>query len=232
MSTAIFPGSFDPFTIGHADIVRRGLQLFDRIVIAVGYNAQKAPVPPAAAAPAASAPTAAAAPTTAAPVPSAAAPVPFAEACLSEIPSAPPSAPPAIAARTAAIERIYADEPRVKVVSYSCLTVDLAAQEGARFLLRGVRSVKDFEYERDLAAVNAAISLPPAAPAAAAPAAAALAAAAPAAPAAPVVSGNWLPESRPLETILLIAAPRYAHISSSLVRELQAYGRDVTPYLP
>lgn len=207
MSTAIFPGSFDPFTIGHADIVRRGLQLFDRIVIAVGYNAQKAAVP------------------------SAAAPVPFAEACLSEIPSAPPSAPPAIAARTAAIERIYADEPRVKVVSYSCLTVDLAAQEGARFLLRGVRSVKDFEYERDLAAVNAAISLPPAAPAAAAPAAAAAAPAA-AAPAAPVVSGNWLPESRPLETVLLIADPRYAHISSSLVRELQAYGRDVTSYLP
>ena len=147
---AIFPGSFDPFTIGHADIVRRGLQLFDAIVVAVGYNAQK---------------------TTGTPV----------------------------AERVAAIARIYKDEPRVKVVSYSDLTVDLAEREDARFLLRGVRSVKDFEYERDLAAVNAAIS-PAATPA--------------------------------LETVLLIADPRYAHISSSVVRELKAYGRDVTPYLP
>ena len=219
MNIAIFPGSFAPFTIGHADIVRRGLQLFDRVVIAVGYNAQKA-----------------AAPSSAPAVPAAPPPAPAVPAS---------SLPSLLAQRTAAIERIYADEPRIKVVSYSDLTVDLAAREGARFLLRGVRSVKDFEYERDMAAVNAAISLPPAAPAAAAPAAApaaaapaaAPAAAAPAAapaalPAAPVVSGNWLPESRPLETILLIADPRYAHISSSLVRELQAYGRDVTSYLP
>lgn len=158
MRIAVFPGSFDPFTIGHADIVRRGLQLFDRIVVAVGFNAQK----------------------TAADERHAA----------------------SVDERVAAIARIYKDEPRVKVVSYSCLTVDLAAQEGAHFLLRGVRSVKDFEYERDLAAVNAEI--PPAFPA----------------------------EDAGLETVLLIADPRYAHISSSVVRELQAYGRDVTSYLP
>lgn len=149
---AIFPGSFDPFTIGHADIVRRGLQLFDAIVVAVGYNAQK---------------------TTGTPV----------------------------AERVAAIARIYKDEPRVKVVSYSDLTVDLAQREGARFLLRGVRSVKDFEYERDMAAVNADLAT------------------------------SASPEGA-LETVLLIADPRYAHISSSIVRELNAYGRDVTPYLP
>lgn len=155
MRIAVFPGSFDPFTIGHADIVRRGLQLFDRIVVAVGFNAQKAAADERHAA--------------------------------------------SVADRVAAIARIYKDEPRVKVVSYSDLTVDLAEREDARFLLRGVRSVKDFEYERDLAAVNAAIS----------------------------------PAATPtLETVLLIADPRYAHISSSVVRELKAYGRDVTPYLP
>ena len=149
MRIAVFPGSFNPFTIGHADIVRRGLLLFDRVVVAVGYNVAK-------------------------------------------------TSSDNMEERVAAITRIYKDEPRVKVVSYSCLTADLAAQEGARFLLRGIRSVKDFEYERDLAAVNADLAA--------------------------TSEGT-------LETVLLIADPRYAHISSSVVRELQAYGRDVTPYL-
>lgn len=145
MNIAIFPGSFDPFTIGHADIVRRGLQLFDRIIVAIGYNAQKANAT-------------------------------------------------AVEERAQAIARIYSDEPRVDVVAYTGLTVDLARRTGAGFLLRGVRSVKDFEYERDMAAVNHDLDA--------------------------------------LETILLIADPRYAHVSSSLVRELQSYGRDVTNYLP
>ena len=96
MNIAVFPGSFDPFTVGHADIVRRGLQLFDRVIVAVGYNSQK----------------------------------------LSGSP---------VEDRVAAIARIYMNEPRVEVVSYSDLTVDLAQRLGARFLLRGVRSVKDFE---------------------------------------------------------------------------------------
>ena len=155
MKVAIFPGSFDPFTIGHADIVRRGLQLFDCIVIAVGYNAQK-------------------------------------------------TSATAVEARVETIERIFEEEPRVKVVAYSDLTVDLAAREGARFLLRGVRSVKDFEYERDMAAVNRDLTA-------------------------------TVPEASaeaPIETVLLIAQPQYAHISSSVVRELASYGRDVTSYLP
>lgn len=154
--TAVFPGSFDPFTIGHADIVRRGLQLFDRVVVAVGYNAAKTPAAD-------------------------------------------------VASRLAAIGSLYADEPRVKVVSYSCLTVDLARNEGACAILRGARSVADFEYERDLAAINAAI--PPAAPLPAQGAAG-------------------------IDTVILVADPRLAHISSSFVRELQAYGRDVSAFLP
>lgn len=172
MKIAIFPGSFDPFTIGHADIVRRGLQLFDRIVIAVGYNAQK-------------------------------------------------TSATDVEDRVAAIERVYADEPRIKVVAYNDLTVDLAQREGARFLLRGVRSVKDFEYERDMAAINSDL--------AATATTAATTATVPSA--SPEGSASVSPEA-PLETVLFIADPRYAHISSSVVRELQAYGRDVTPYLP
>ncbi|MDO4211329.1 MAG: adenylyltransferase/cytidyltransferase family protein, partial [Bacteroidales bacterium] len=132
-SIALFPGSFDPFTIGHADIVRRGLQLFDRIVIAVGYNAQK---------------------TSGTPIADRVAAIEHWAASLSEsapscCASQPESAPSCCAVNNAAIE-----SPRVKVVAYSDLTVDLAQREGARFLLRGVRSVKDFEYERDLAAIN------------------------------------------------------------------------------
>ena len=102
--TAIFPGSFNPFTAGHADIVERGLKLFDRIVIAVGANAGK--------------------------------PVGDAEAAAD------------------AIRRIYSGRPEVVVAVYTCLTVQLARQLGARYILRGVRSVKDFEYERDMATVN------------------------------------------------------------------------------
>lgn len=158
MRTAIFPGSFDPFTIGHADIVRRGLQLFDCVVVAVGYNARKA-------------------------------------------------VRTDIEDRVAAIQRVFAAEPRVRVVAYHDLTVDLAQREGASFLLRGVRSVKDFEYERDMAAVNAEIS-PASHP------------------------GGQQEDTGRLETVLLIADPRYAHISSSIVRELASYGRDITNYLP
>ena len=56
--------------------------------------------------------------------------------------------------RVEMIRRLYADEPRVKVEAYSGLTVDFAREQGAAFMLRGIRSVKDFEYERDLADLN------------------------------------------------------------------------------
>jgi pantetheine-phosphate adenylyltransferase len=106
---AIFPGTFDPFTIGHASIVERGLKLFDEIVIAVGINFNKV------------------------------------DNAVAE-------------QRVNAIKRVYANNPDIKVVSYSGLTVDLAHEMGAQFLLRGVRSVKDYEYESNLADVNRNIS--------------------------------------------------------------------------
>ena len=156
MRVAIFPGSFDPFTIGHADIIERGLPLFDKIVIAVGYNINK-------------------------------------QGCESP------------RSRVAAIERLYKDNPKVAVTAYDDLTVDLARREGAQFILRGIRNVKDLEYERDIAATNRDLSL---------------------------ATINTEKDEMPIETVLIFTDPRFAHISSSLIRELRAFGKDVTSYLP
>ena len=102
---ALFPGSFDPFTKGHADIVTRALALFDEIVVAVGYNEQKPGWMP-------------------------------------------------VEERVEKIRKIYADEPRVKVESYTGLTVEFAKEKGVNAIVRGVRTVADFEYELQMADVN------------------------------------------------------------------------------
>lgn len=104
---ALFAGSFDPFTAGHASVVERALGLFDEVVVAAGVNAAKRHA----------------------------------------------------AGDPEAIAALYAHEPRVRVISYSgMLTVDLARREGCGWLIRGVRSVKDFEYERDMADINRRLS--------------------------------------------------------------------------
>ena len=105
MTTAIFVGSFDPFTIGHDDIVRRALQIVDRLVIGVGINEQKK--------------------------------------CMLTTEE-----------RISNIQNIYRNEPRITVKGYSDLTVDFARREGASVVIKGVRSVKDFEYEREQADIN------------------------------------------------------------------------------
>ena len=107
--TGIFTGSFDPFTIGHDDIVRRVLPLFSRIVIGVGVNERK-------------------------------------QYMLSA------------EERCAAIRRIYEGEEKIEVKAYSDLTVDFARREGAAYIIKGVRSVKDFEYEREQADINRQLS--------------------------------------------------------------------------
>ena len=101
----LFPGSFDPFTLGHADIVRRALQMFGGVVIAVGYNEQKTGWMP-------------------------------------------------VEERVAAIRKLYADEPRITVERYTGLTVDFAREHGIGIIIRGVRTVADFEFEMQLADVN------------------------------------------------------------------------------
>lgn len=109
MTTAVFPGTFDPFTIGHKDIADRALRLFDRLIIGVGFNPAKQGAE-----------------------------------CASQ--------------RAEHIMRLYAGNPKVEVEAYSGLTVDFARRHNALHIVRGLREVKDFEYERNLADCNAAIS--------------------------------------------------------------------------
>lgn len=106
---AIFPGTFDPFTVGHLSLVERGLQLVDEIIISIGINLNKKTL--------------------------------F-----------------SLEERMEMISRLYKDEPRVKIGSYDSLTVDFAREVNARFILRGIRSVNDFEYEKNIADVNREIS--------------------------------------------------------------------------
>ena len=142
---ALFPGTFDPFTVGLQSLVSRVLTCADAVVIAIGINEKKQTYS-------------------------------------------------TLEQRVKAIRNLYADEPRVKVITYSGLTVDVAQQEGACFILRGVRSVIDFEYEKAIADVNRQLT--------------------------------------GIETLLLFTEPAYDHISSSVVRELLHFGKDVSAFLP
>ncbi len=98
--------------------------------------------------------------------------------------------------RMQAISRLYAHEPCISVMPYYGLAVDFARSVGARFIVKGVRSVKDFEYEREQADINR------------------------------LISGGEV------ETILLYSEPQLSSISSSMVRELQHFGLDVSAFLP
>ncbi|MBR2318386.1 MAG: pantetheine-phosphate adenylyltransferase [Bacteroidaceae bacterium] len=143
--TALFAGSFDPFTKGHYALLKRALPLFDRIVVGIGINSSKR--------------------------------------CMFTVEE-----------RVAAIEKAFAGEERVEVRVYDCLTMDFAKQIGADVLLRGVRSIKDFEYERELADLNLRVG--------------------------------------GIDTVLLVSEPEHSSISSSVVRELITYGKDVAELLP
>jgi pantetheine-phosphate adenylyltransferase len=105
---AVFPGSFDPFTIGHEGIVIRALSLFDEIIIAVGANALKKSYYP-------------------------------------------------LRVRKEMITRVFLNEPRISVDHYEGLTVDYCRKMGAGYLLRGLRTAVDFEFERAIAQVNRAM---------------------------------------------------------------------------
>ena len=125
MRRAIFPGTFDPFTIGHASVVRRALTFIDEIVIGIGINR---------------------------------------------------------------------NEPRIKVQSYDCLTIDFAKEVDASLIIRGIRTVKDFEYEETIADINRKLT--------------------------------------GIETILLFTEPELTCVSSTTVRELLQFGKDISMFLP
>lgn len=105
MKKAVFPGSFDPITLGHVDIIKRGLDIFDEIIIAVGVNADKKNM--------------------------------F-----------------LLEDRMNHIETVFKNESKVKVKSYTGLTVDFCKSENASYILRGLRNTTDFTYEQSIAQAN------------------------------------------------------------------------------
>lgn len=142
---AIFPGTFDPFTIGHQSLVKRGLEIVDEIIIAIGINEKKQTYFP-------------------------------------------------LEKRLEAIEKLYKNNPKVRVMSYDSLTVDFAKSVDAQFIMRGIRTVNDFEYEKSIADVNRKLT--------------------------------------GIETFILFTEPEHTHISSSIVRELLNYGKDISLFVP
>lgn len=145
MRKAIFPGTFDPFTVGHYSVVKRALTFMDEIIIGIGINENKKAYFP-------------------------------------------------IEKREAMIQALYKDEPRIKVMAYDCLTIDFAQQVGAQFIVRGIRTVKDFEYEETIADINRQLA--------------------------------------GIETILLFTEPELTCVSSTIVRELLSYKKDISQFIP
>jgi pantetheine-phosphate adenylyltransferase len=131
--TAVFPGTFDPFTVGHEEIVKKALTLFDEVIIGIGVNAQKSGF--------------------------------FSPETRIEI-----------------IKSVFRGEARVAVEEFNGLTVDFCIRKGARHIVRGVRNLVDFSFERDLSLCNYDLAQ--------------------------------------IETVFLNTSSKYAHISSTLVRDV------------
>jgi pantetheine-phosphate adenylyltransferase len=143
---AIFPGTFDPISNGHLDVIRRGAGLFDELVVAVSEHPEKQPL-------------------------------------LS------------LAERAGLVREVVAPYRNVRVETFGGLTVEFLRAQGARVILRGIRTMSDFEYEAQMALTNRQLA----------------------------------PE---IDTLLLLADPRYAHLSSRLLREVAARGGDLSAFVP
>jgi pantetheine-phosphate adenylyltransferase len=109
MRIGLFPGTFDPVTLGHIDIIDRAMPLFDKIIIGIGSNINKVPM--------------------------------YSEA-----------------QRLQWLKDIYTNEPKVEAVVYDGLTVNCCKEVGANFIIRGIRYVNDFEYEKAIADMNRSIT--------------------------------------------------------------------------
>lgn len=108
MKIALFPGSFDPVTKAHVDILKRAVSLFDKVYVGIGLNSNK-------------------------------------EAYLNA------------ETRLKILKAVFADEPKIEVVTYKGLTVDFCTQINAGYMIRGIRTVSDFEYEKAIAQMNHAL---------------------------------------------------------------------------
>ena len=106
---AVFPGSFDPLTLGHLDVIQRGITLFDELIIAIGVNTEKKYMFP-------------------------------------------------LEDRLTILRETFKDEPKIKVHTYSGLTVDFCRDINAKFILRGLRNPADFEFEKAIAHTNRKLS--------------------------------------------------------------------------
>lgn len=142
MKVAIFPGSFDPFTKGHESVVLKALDVFDKIIIAIGVNTKK-------------------------------------QSFYS------------VKKRKQHIESLF--NQHVEVIVFEGLTVELCKKLGANHIIRGLRDVKDFEYERSIAHMNKTLY--------------------------------------PVETIFFLTDIEYAHINSSIVREISINGGDISSFV-
>ena len=144
---ALFPGSFDPLTMGHMDTIERGAKLFDELIIGIFVNTSKKSY------------------------------------FTSE-------------EKLAIVKESVKHIPNVRVITQENeLTVSVAEKLGAKFQLRGIRSIKDYEYEKEIALMNRHLD-------------------------------------QELETVFLLAEPKYSHISSSILKEVWTFNGDVKEYLP
>lgn len=143
---ALFPGSFDPFTKGHLDIVNRSLRLFHKVIIAIGHNSRK-------------------------------------------------NRYFDISKTKEAMEKYFQDNSQVEVLIYDELTADIAKKKNAKYLIRGLRNTTDFEYENSISQIN-----------------------------------RYLNHN--LETVFLITSTQFSHINSSIIREIQKYGGDISTFIP
>ena len=143
---AVFPGSFDPFTLGHFSVIKRALPIFDQIIIAIGLNNEKKSFFP-------------------------------------------------LDKRIKWMEKIFSDEKKIIVDSFESLTVDYCTNVGAKYLLRGLRTATDFEYERQIGQINRTLN-------------------------------------KNIETVYFLTLPEHTHISSTIVREIIKYKKDVSKFVP
>ena len=143
---ALFPGSFDPYTLGHHDILLKSLNLFDKIVIAIGSNSNKKRY--------------------------------FDEKVILN-----------------KTKEVYKEHNKIEIIIYNELTAKLASKHNAKFILRGLRNTTDFEFENSISQINKHLN-------------------------------------HKLETVFLITSPEFAHISSTIIREVHDYGGNINKFLP